>query len=482
MKPHTHQTIQQTQRLTLTPAMQTAFQVLQLPLLESRIFVEQQLQDNPLLDIEDGSSNAPETDADQMGPTEDGGVFRELDDNVVEALLKNDPSRIHPAEDNEEQHIASQSVTSQTLHDLLRLQLGCLPLEPRDRQSGEWIIAHLDEHGYLSTPLEEVAQQTHRSLQELERLLEVIQTFDPPGAGARDLRECLLIQLHRRGQANSLAAQILRDHFPLFLQGQLKRLANLCHRPLAEIEAAFGLIRQLEPKPYRLSDSEPPRPIVPDVIVHRVDGHYEVELSDEQLPSLTINAAYRRLLQDPTTEEEVKRFLQERLRQAVWLMRAIEQRHATLLAIARCLIAVQRDFFEYGPQALKPLTQAQVAEAVGRHPSTVGRAIAGKYLHTPYGLLAMEQFFASRVPQDNPSQSVSDASVKAELTTLIAQEDPGRPFSDEALATRLRERGVTVARRTVAKYRGVLKILPAHLRRRAHRHAGGSKKVREDPS
>jgi RNA polymerase sigma-54 factor len=295
----------------------------------------------------------------------------------------------------------------------------------------------------------------------------VIQTFDPPGVGARDLRECLLLQLRRQGLSESLSAQILRDHFPAFLQRRLRRLASACHRPVEEVEAAYALIQRLQPRPSRGREPSLSMPVIPDLAVRRLESRYEVEWLDDRLPRLVMSTAYRRMLHNPDTPADAKQFLQDRLRHATWVIRAVEQRAATLLAIARCILTVQRDFLEHGPQALKPLTHAQVAQAVGRHPSTVGRAIAGKSIDTPYGIIRLERFFASRVPQRHPNDVLSDATVKAQLQALIRDEDPSTPLSDEGMVAKLRAHGACVARRTVAKYRVELKILPAYLRRQA---------------
>lgn len=458
MKPQITQTTQQEQRLVLTPSMKTALQVLQMPRQELAVFLEHQLEENPLLELSEESQEA--------GPAEDsqppdGGRSEE------------DPFRhLGEAEDEAPPSIESHPTKPPTLQESLHLQLGCLSLPEADHRVGELLIEHLDEHGYLATPIEELAQAVQAPPREVERVLCVIHTFDPPGVGARDLQECLLIQLHHRGLDDTLAAVIVRDHFAHLCARNLKRLAAQCRRPLAEVEAAYRAIQQLEPKPCRAFATDLAAPLIPDLVVRTMDDSYEVELHDEDVPRLRLSPTYLRMLQDPNASVEVTCFLQGRFRQAAWLMRAIEQRHATLLAIGRCLLSVQREFFEHGPRALKPLTQAQVAQLIGRHPSTVGRAIAGKAMETPFGVIPLSRFFASRIPQGREHESLSDATIKAEIEALIGQEDSAAPFSDEAIARRLRDRELAVARRTVAKYRSALKILPAHFRRRATPETG----------
>jgi RNA polymerase sigma-54 factor len=205
--------------------------------------------------------------------------------------------------------------------------------------------------------------------------------------------------------------------------------------------------------------------VVPDLILHKREQHYDVELNEDDIPQVKMNRGYLRMLHDPETPADAKEFLQDRFRQASWVIKAIDERNTTLLAIARCLISLQREFVEHGPQALTPLTQAQVAGLVGRHPSTVSRAIAGKTMDTPYGVLRLEQLFASRVPQATTDVQVSDETIKAEIRRFVEEEDAAKPLSDSALTKRLAARNISVARRTIAKYRTCLKILPAHLRK-----------------
>ena len=467
---HHHQTPQLAPQLWLSPSMRVALHILQMPLVELKVFLEQQLQANPFLELGAEAQDGLPADESDASPAEDQRDetlgFSGLDENMQEALRQaGSPSPNGDTEDDTVPLIERHPDAPPSLSDSLRLQLGCLVHGEAERALGELLIDHLDEHGYLATPVEELAQQAQVSPEELKRILGILQICDPSGVGARNLQECLLIQLRHHGHADSLATRVVRDHFPLLLQRNLRRLASLCQCPQEELTAAYQTIQQLQPKPYRAPSLGDTQLLVPDLVVSKERAQYDVELVEERLPVLRLSRVYRQMLHDPDAPADAKQFLKDRLRQAMWLIRAVEQRHATLVAIARCLLAMQRDFLEEGPQALKPLTHAQVAQAIGRHPSTVGRAIAGKCIQTPYGILPLERFFASRVPQHAPNQAVSDATIKAQLQALIAQEDPSHPFSDDALAGQLRHRGLSVARRTVAKYRTALKILPAYLRR-----------------
>jgi RNA polymerase sigma-54 factor len=316
---------------------------------------------------------------------------------------------------------------------------------------------------------------------ELEAVLKLIQRFDPPGIAARDLRECLLIQLEQRGarprQSNlashqlDLAFVIVQDHYPLFIERRTGALAKTLRIPRQTVEEACALIRGLNPRPARGFFSEIAPTLVPDLVIRRRERHFDVELNDGEVPHLRVSRAYYRMLRDPNTPPDAKEFLLQRFRQAGWLIRAIDERNTTLLSVAKCLLSLQREFVEHGPQAIKPLTQAQVAKLIGRHPSTVSRAICGKTIDTPYGVLPLEELFASSVPQPPGTEGVSadgvsDAKIKSQIARLVEREDPQRPMSDDALAKQMAQEGITVARRTVAKYRASLKLLPAHLRKR----------------
>ena len=246
----------------------------------------------------------------------------------------------------------------------------------------------------------------------------------------------------------------------------MPQLAKATGSSAAEVTQACERLKRLNPKPGRAFAGNLPPAIVPDLLIKRGERHDDVELNDQELPQIRISRSYYRMLRDPNTAADVKEFLATKFRQAGWLIRAVGDRQATLLAIGRCLISLQRDFLEHGPKALKPLTQAQVASLVGRHPSTVSRAIAGKTIDTPCGVFRLEQLFATNLPQNGHAEQVSDAQIKSAIQQLIDEEDPRRPLSDAQLVRHLTQRQLSVARRTIAKYRAQLSILPAHLRKR----------------
>jgi len=456
------QTLQQ--RLMLAPNVTLALEILRMPTLELQAFLQQQLQDNPLLEMEaiEQDEQTSETSAEQEEPP--AGV---VDDEEWVRHWRTASERSTPDEDDSgERKMDPRDLHGPTLYEALTMQLGCQVLPEDVRRLGEELINRLNDSGYLEDSCEELTDELKTTPQQLEAAVWLIQQLDPPGIGARDLRECLMLQLERRQATDTAAYAILRDHFPLFAQQRIGALAKALGISTDAAEQACQQLKQLNPKPGRAYAGELPATIIPDLVIHKREAHYDVELNDSGLPHVRMNRTYTRMLRNPDTPQDAKEFLQQRMRQASWVVRAIDERNTTLLAIGRCLISLQREFVEQGVQALKPLTQAQVAGLVGRHPSTVSRAIAGKTIDTPFGVFRLEQLFATGLAQATDNGTVSDEAIKSEIRQLVADEDPVHPLSDASLVEQLTQRQIAVARRTVAKYRTSLHILPAHLRRR----------------
>ena len=462
------QTIQQ--RLMLTPNVTLALEILRMPTQELSAFLERQLEENPLLEV--GETDEQDEESGEAAPEESNGKEEQADTGFGEDWLSHWRTAGERENRNSDDRTAEDTLadprltTAQSLHESLKLQLGCQTLTAQERQAGELLIDRLDQYGYLEEPLEELATEAGVPLERLETGLKLLQRFDPPGVGARNLRECLMLQLQHAGAHESLAYRILRDHFELFVQHRIGAIAKATGTGAPEVTRALEHLKQLDPKPGRVFVGDLPPSIIPDLVIHKREKHYDVELNDQEIPRVAMSRFYYRMLKDPRTPSDAKAFLTGKFRQASWLIKAIDERNTTLLSIARCLISLQRDFLEHGQHAFKPLTQTQVATLIGRHASTVSRAIAGKTIDTPYGIFFLEQFFASAVPQHDNADSVSDATIKSEIRRLVAQEHPQRPLSDAAFVTRLAERHIVVARRTIAKYRTSLKILPAYLRKR----------------
>ncbi len=461
MEPRIESTQRQEQRLALTPQVRLSLHILQLPLLELKVFVEHQLEENPVLQEAPALSSDPSLPS--AGPDE---AFGRVGVAAIEQLEQDEePKTFEEQEEAQEKRSFREHLLTQplTLSEYLLRQLHYLKLTPAEAALGEQVIDNLDEHGYLEVPLEELAKAAGATLAGAERVLRLIQELDPPGVGARDLRECLLIQLQVRGK-NGLTLRIVQDHLELLKKRKFTAIARQCSASIEQVQEALREISSLDPKPGRAYGGALAPVLIPDAIINREDGTYEVELRREELPRLRISRYYRKLLKDPAAPDEVRQYLKEKVDGALWLMKAIGQRNLTLKEIVRCIACLEAEFLDNGPSHLKPLTMEQVAQLVGRHKSTVSRAVANKYVQTPWGIVPLERFFGGGLRQDSGTP-VAEQQIKAEIHTLIEAEDLHKPLTDQELVDELKARGMTVARRTVAKYRAELKILPSHLRK-----------------
>ncbi|MBI2093889.1 MAG: RNA polymerase factor sigma-54 [Candidatus Omnitrophica bacterium] len=461
MEPRIEPIQKQEQRLALTPQVRLSLHILQLSLPELRQFVEHQLEENPVLQEAPALSSEPALPS--AGPDE---AFGRVGVAAIEQLEQDEePKTFEEQEEAQEKRSFREHLPTQplTLSEHLLRQLHYLALSSAEAALGEHIIDNLDEHGYLEVPLEELAKAVGAPLADAERVLRFIQELDPPGVGARDLRECLLIQLQVRGK-NGLALRVVQDHFELLKKRKLKAIARQCAASIERVQEALREITALDPKPGRAYGGTLASVLIPDAIINRMDGAYEVELRREELPRLRISRYYRNLLKDTTAPDEVRQYLTEKINGALWLMKAIGQRHLTLKEIVRCIVCLEEEFLDKGPACLKPLTLEQVAQLVGRHKSTVCRAVANKYVQTPYGMMRLEAFFGGGLRQES-GKVIAEQQIKAELQALIEAENPLTPLNDQELTEALKARGITIARRTVAKYREELKILPSHLRK-----------------
>ncbi|MBI2104834.1 MAG: RNA polymerase factor sigma-54, partial [Candidatus Omnitrophica bacterium] len=381
------------QRLLLAPNITLALEVLRMPTMELHAFLRQQVEDNPLLEMDEPEPESAAEEAEPAEPAEPG-----LDEEWSAHWQQSTSVERESTDPDRELDgfLEQQPAKPQSFPEWLLLQLGCQPLSPEERRLGEALLLRLDENGYLDGPLEALAAELRIPLAQAEAVLRLIQQrLDPPGVGARDLRECLMLQMERAGSSGGLAYRILRDHFKLFIHHHLSALAKATGSLLQDVDAACAELKRLDPKPGRLFSGDLPPGIVPDLVIVKGEQYDDVELNDQAMPHLSLSRTYARMLKSPHTPEDAKAFLASKFRQASWLIKAIEERNTTLLAIGRCLISLQREFVVHGPKALKPLTQAQVASFIGRHASTVSRAIAGKTIDTPYGIFRLEQLFPS---------------------------------------------------------------------------------------
>jgi RNA polymerase sigma-54 factor len=362
--------------------------------------------------------------------------------------------------------------TRTTLAESLLEQLHFLNLPVEHMQIAEFIVGSIDDRGWLVTSVEDIATALDRPAIEVEIVLRLVQALEPPGVGARDLRECLLIQLDARGNRESLAWRMIHDHFDHLVNRRFPEIARLLKVTVQEVQEASDGIASLHPRPGTLVSAEDPKYVVPDLLVERVDEEYVVMLNDKNVPRLRISAAYgdviaanRRKPDATDAEKQTREYIQGKLASAKWLIQTIEQRRRTMIKVMNCIVREQREFFDKGIAFLRPLTLAAVARQIDMHESTVSRVCSGKYVQTPRGVFELKFFFSSGLATDD-GEDVSARTAKNIIKGLIDEEDKLDPLSDQRIAELLHEKGLQIARRTVAKYREQLQILPARLRRR----------------
>jgi len=352
-----------------------------------------------------------------------------------------------------------------TLTDYLRQQLSLLVVPAEIRDATEAILGNLDESGYLEDTIENIAAAEGHSVETLEKALEEVQTLDPAGIGARSLQECLLLQLEDRGARDSVAWQIVENHLKLVESKSTKELARLLKRPIGHIQIALDVILHLDPKPGLKYSGPGARAVEPDVYISKDGEDYVISLTDEGLPQLRINGSYRHLLErSEGADKETRNYIKDRYASALQLIRNIEQRKQTILRVCEVIVIRQRGFLEAGIDELRPMMIKEVAEEIGVHASTVSRAVAGKYAHTPRGVFELRFFFTEAV-QGPTGGNLSLVNLKRMVKQMIKDEDPARPLTDDHIAGMLQKQGIKVTRRTVAKYREDMKIPSTHHRR-----------------
>lgn len=448
----------------LSPQMRQSLEILQATALELQLMVRHELESNPVLEEEVPEEEVPaETDGETDEEAEQAEELRQWEEDWGAFSTEGAP-RGDADDEARRLHFLEGVAPPETLAGHLEKQLGRLALDPVQRRIASLLVGNLDEDGYLAATPEEVADEAGAETAEVIGMLHLLQTLDPPGVGARDLSECLLLQLARRGEGQSTAARIAEKHLDLLGRKKFAEIASALRVGQDTVREAGAVIAALNPKPGRAFAGEAAPVLAPDVIIERVGDEFVVSLVRESVPQLRISRAYRDLLGTAAAQADVRHYLRDKIRGGKFLIKSIRQRQQTILAIAREIAVRQRAFLDEGVAALVPLTMAQVAEAVGVHETTVSRAIAGKTVATPQGAFEMKFFFTTGYRAADGAE-VSSTSVKDAIAALVRGEDPRRPLSDQQIVARLGSDGLAVARRTVAKYREALRILPSHLRK-----------------
>ncbi|HEV2386888.1 MAG TPA: RNA polymerase factor sigma-54 [Candidatus Acidoferrales bacterium] len=462
------------QKQILTPSLVQMVSVLALNRLELREMINQEIVANPVLEelaeenlvAEKYADEAfAEKETEKIPETEAPNPFDEFDISAFHQYLTSGGDNNFREREQIEKPSFEQFVSSpQKLADHLGWQLGASAVDPRMAEIAETVIGNLDENGYLTATLEELAQAGPCTIEEARKAVEMVQQFDPPGVAAHDLRECLLIQLRLLDPQNTLAQEIVSDHLKLLQANQLREIARALNRPVELVKRAVDSIRKLDPRPGLRYNVTEPRLVEPDVYFRKVSGEWQAFLNDDEVPQLRISPTYSRLLARGAADRDVRNYVRERLTAAMQLMKNIEQRKHTILHVCEAIIRRQPDCLEFGIDHLRPMMIKEVAEDVGVHPSTVSRAVSSKYAHTPHGVFELRTFFSESVngPQGHDMSLVT---LKRKVKKMIEEEDSAHPLTDDLIAKRLDLDGIHVTRRTVAKYREDMRIPSTHQRR-----------------
>ena len=476
-------------RMKLAPHMIQSMEILQLPILALQERIEQELNSNPVLEMagpesHDDADTAQEPVQDDVGDkdlvvgtdndkAEDFARLDSLGDGFTDYMSQAGPFRRRLRADEPDKKLEALKNTAalpQSLHEYLSEQWRLVDAAKPVKIAGSMIIDYIDSRGYLTVRLEQLHNKDRGdfTVDDLNEALELVQKLEPAGVGARDLQECLLIQMVQSGEDMSFESALISDHMNELLENHLPDIAKKMNCSMETVNRAIERMSKLDTSPGLQIGREQNHPITPDVIVEVSEdsGQYSVRLPDSNLPHLKVNSYYSRMAKDSDVADKTRKFLQNNLRSAQWIMDAIEQRKNTLLRVTRAVVKFQRDFFEKGQQHLQPLPMAKVAEEVGVHLATVSRAVSGKYVQCPQGILPLRKFFCGG-REDATGRARSWEAIRAKLQQIIDEEDKAKPLSDDQIRQRLEEAGIeSLARRTVAKYRKLLNIPAARFRKK----------------
>jgi len=473
------------QQLRINPRLYQAMDLLYMPLLDLQQHLKQELLGNPFLELVEPEEET-EVELSEEGKETEKEAAGDDEPNWEQILLDNGSDQAAPARDMSEarEYVEPVPVETKDLSDYLREQTRMLDLSPRQQLLAEEFIGNIAEDGYLGATLEDIVNGVNQVLQqhaeqaegevtpplytlaEAEEMLRIIQKLDPAGVAARDLRECLLLQLEARRETDTLVYRLVKEAFDDLKAHRWSDLGKRFGLDASQVQSVADELAKLDPKPGLQHSAANDSYITPDLTVEKIDGEYKVFLNDAGLPRLRISRLYQEIARDKKKfQGENKDFINQRLNSAHWMIQAIEQRRQTMLKVMNFIVDRQREFFEKGVEYLKPLTLREVADVINMHESTVSRVTNEKYVQTPRGLLPLKFFFSSGLATSS-GEDASARSIKAQIQKLVADEDPRNPLTDQQIVELFAQRGVRIARRTVAKYRDQLSILPARMRKR----------------
>jgi len=460
------------QKLILTPSLQQAIKLLPMSTLELADLLNQEMVENPLLeevpteDLQPAEQTQDKAQTEEKPATEKGDVWDDADyDYFFGDYLDEGYRPRTPTEVKELPPIENTLSTAASLADHLEWQLSLQTDDQRLKDIGAAIIGNLDDDGYLVASVDEIAAMGSWTVADVERALQHVQTFDPIGVAARDLQECLTLQLRHLGLGGTITEKIVTDHLKLLQNHQVPEIARRLGVTIDDLKEHIEIVRNLDPKPGSRYNPTQSQYVIPDVYVVKVEDHYEVFLNEEGLPQLRISPVYRRLLdKNAENSDETRAYVKDKFRSALWLIKSVDQRQKTIHKVATSIVNFQKEFLDHGIEYLRPLVLRDVANDIGMHESTVSRVVNNKYMHTPQGVFEMKFFFHSGI-SSSYGESVSSVTIKQRIRKIIENEDPRKPLSDSKIVSILQKEGLILARRTIAKYREELKIPTSNQRK-----------------
>ncbi len=469
------QSLSMNQSLRMTPQLQQAIKMLQLSRMELETQIRSELEENPILEdapeISEQDFNrikeaSAEIDGGQGNQDQDPQRQDEFEwENYVETTHK--PMNAHLSGHDEIQNYENSLQTSESLHDYLNWQAKMWGFNEEELQYVELMIDYIDDDGYILTPLEQIALEEKVELKELEEIIPFVQEFDPPGVGARNLKECLILQAKALEEDTKDLVHIINHHLKDLEKKNYDVIAKNMGRDPKEVMEICKIIYSMDPKPGLAYSPQDTHYVTPDVYVYKVGDEYLVTMNEDGLPRLKISNYYKNILKSADKNEKTQTYIQDKLRSAVWLIKSIHQRQRTIFKVTESIVKHQREFFDKGVGHIKPMVLRDVAQDIGMHESTVSRVTTSKYVYTPQGIFELKYFFNSGISTTD-GDSLASESVKIKIKEIVAKEDIKNPFSDQQLVDLLRESGIKMARRTVAKYREMLRILPSSRRKKVY--------------
>ena len=479
------QNLKLSQQLVMTPQLQQAIKLLQLSRLELTDLITQEMEENPLLEEiaseeypED--TTVPESDTVEIADREEIKAVERTEEITGEGDGKEEfdwnsyledygPTGVrYDRKDDEAPSWDNMLMVKPSLTDHLMWQLKLSRVTDEEMKIGEQIIGNLDNNGYLVASIEEIAKQEGVEESFVEGVLKKVQEFDPPGIAARDIKECLLIQARILGVLTPLGESIINEHLKDLETKNYSNISRKLKIPMSEVLQAVCIISSMDPKPGSVYTEERIDTITPDVYVFKAGDEYKIILNDDGLPKLRISNFYKEIMGGSNTypdAENSRKYIRERMQSATWLIKSIQQRQRTIYKVTESILKLQRDFFNYGINSLKPLVLRDIADDVEMHESTISRVVTNKYMHTPRGIFELKYFFSSRI-QKTSGDAVASKSVKEEIKKIVSAENPKKPYSDSDIVDLLKESGISIARRTVAKYREMMRVLPSSKRKK----------------